>query len=138
MTEYKVVELGALDTWDEFEGPLGRGKRFAEFELETKYMGMSSNAADPGKSAPWWHFHSQEEELYIFLSGKGQMGLNDEVVDVEAGTTVRVSPGTWGTWRCLPDSPEQLRFIVMRAGGGDLPRVGHDATMDKERPLPWA
>ena len=105
MTEYKVVELGALDTWDEFEGPLGRGKRFAEFELETKYMGMSSNAADPGKSAPWWHFHSQEEELYIFLSGKGQMGLNDEVVDVEAGTTVRVSPAPGARGAACPTAP---------------------------------
>ena len=49
MTAYKVVELGDLSTWQDFEGPLGKGKRFAEFELETKYMGMSSNAADPGK-----------------------------------------------------------------------------------------
>ena len=138
MTAYKVMELGALDTWQDFEGPIGKGKRFIDWDLETKYAGMSSNAADAGQSSPYWHTHSKEEELYIFLSGKGQMGVNDDVVDVEAGSVVRVSPGTWSSWRCMPDSPEQMRFLVVRAGGEQLPRIGHDATIDRERPLPWA
>ena len=138
MTAYKAMELGDLDTWQDVEGPLGKGKRFVDWDLEMKYMGMSTNAVDAGKSAPYWHSHSKEEEMYIFLAGKGQMGLNDEVVEVEAGTTVRVSPGTWSTWRALPDSPEQLRFLCVRAGGTELPRIGHDATIDRERPLPWA
>ena len=37
--------------------------------------------------------HSVLEEMYVFLARDGQMGLDDDIVDVSAGTVVRVGQG---------------------------------------------
>lgn len=138
MSAYEVIEMGGLDAWHEFAGGTTPGKRFVDKELPLQNVGMSANAAEPGSRAPFWHTHEKLEELYVFLAGNGQMGLNDDVVDVQAGTTVRVPPGTWSTWRALPDSPEQLRWLCIRAGGAALSDIGRDGALDRERPAPWA
>lgn len=138
MSDYEVLEMGGLDAWQEFTGGVAPGKRFVEKELPLQFIGMSANAAEPGKQAPFWHTHEKFEELYVFLAGRGQMGLNDDVIDVQAGTTVRVPQGTWSTWRCLPDSPEQLRWLCIRAAGDPLAEVGRDGALDQDRPMPWA
>jgi hypothetical protein len=65
------------------------------------------------------------------------MGLNDDVVDVKAGSIVRVSPETWITWRCDPREAGQLQWICVRAGGTELPQFPNDATRDMERAMPW-
>ena len=81
--------------------------------------------------------HAQIEELYVFLSGTGQMGLDGDVVDVTAGSVVRVGQGVWRTWRALPDSPGQLRWLCIRAGGGPIAHMPDDSERDTERPAPW-
>ncbi len=35
-----------------------------------------------GEQAGYWHTHSAIEEVYLFLTGQGEMGLDDEVVPV--------------------------------------------------------
>jgi hypothetical protein len=65
------------------------------------------------------------------------MALDDEIVDVGPGTVVRVGQGVWRTWRCVPDSAEQLRWLCIRAGGTELPHFPDDSTRDTERPAPW-
>ena len=81
---------------------------------------MTANAYEPGEEAGYWHTHSEIEELYVFLSGTGQMGLDDDIVDVGPGSVVRVGQGVWRTWRSLPDSPGQLRWLCIRAAGEQL------------------
>ena len=113
------------------------GRRVVDHELKMQFIGMTANAFEPGEDAGYWHVHSQVEELYVFLEGRGQMGLDDEVVDVGPGTAVRVGQGVWRTWRALPDSPGQLRWLCIRAGGQELPHIPDDSTRDSERPGPW-
>ena len=105
--------------------------------MELQYMGLTVNSLVAGEEAPYWHKHAIVEELYIFVHGKGQMGLNYDCVDVTAGTIVRVSPDTWIKWRCDPNSTEELRWFCVRAGGMELPDSPNDATKDVERPMPW-
>jgi mannose-6-phosphate isomerase-like protein (cupin superfamily) len=40
------------------------------------------------------HYHRTTEEVYLFLSGAGQMRLGDEEAGVRAGDTVVIPPGT--------------------------------------------
>ena len=47
-----------------------------------------------GGKGSYGHRHKQQEELYYVLSGELQFKLGDEVLDVPAGTAVRVAPGT--------------------------------------------
>ncbi len=144
MSDYEVLELGGLDEWRAHYGGFSPqtsryGRRVVDNELTTQYIGMTANAYEPGEEAGYWHAHSELEEIYLFLAGRGQMGLDDEIVDVGPGTAVRVGQGVWRTWRCVPDSPEQLRWVCVRAGGRPLldEVITGDVTRDAERPSPW-
>jgi mannose-6-phosphate isomerase-like protein (cupin superfamily) len=46
----------------------------------------------PGRSNPL-HYHPNCEELLYMLAGQGRHTLNDEVVDLRAGMTIRVPAG---------------------------------------------
>lgn len=143
MSGYEILNVGAPEDWRKHFGGFSPqssrdGRRVVDAEMSMQYMGMTVNALVPGEQAPYWHKHALVEELYVFLAGRGQMGLNDDVVDVTAGSVVRVSPETWITWRAHPDGVGELRWICIRAGGMELPDKPNDATVDYDKPMPWA
>lgn len=142
MSDYQVTQIGALDEWRDHFGGFAEtssrdGRRVVDHELAMQYIGLTANALEPGEQAGYWHQHAKVEELYVFLEGRGQMGLDDEVIDVTAGSVVRVGQGVWRTWRAHPDSPGQLRWLCIRAGGETLPHRPDDSTRAVDRPLPW-
>jgi len=142
MTDYEVLDIGDLDRWRSHHGGFDvarsrDGRRIVDHELAMQYIGLSANALEPGEQAGYWHAHARIEELYVFLAGRGQMGLDDDVIDVGPGTVVRVGQNVWRTWRAHPDSDGQLRWLCIRAGGEQLPRVPDDSQRDSERPSPW-
>lgn len=102
-----------------------------------QYIGMTANAFERGRKPATGHSHAKVEELYVFLTGRGQMALDDDIVDVGPGSAVRVGQGVWRIWRALPDSPEPMRWVCMRAGGEQLPRLPDDGTRAPDRPSPW-
>ncbi|MFD5216033.1 cupin domain-containing protein [Microbacterium sp. NPDC058345] len=143
MSDYQVTEIGGLDAWRDHFGGFAPsrsrdGRRVVDHELTMQYIGMTANALQPGEQAGYWHTHDKIEELYVFLEGRGQLALDDDMVDVEAGTVVRVGQGVWRTWRARPDSPGELRWLCIRAGGEQLPHLPDDSRRDPERPTPWA
>ena len=142
VTDYHVTQIGGLDEWRGFYGGFKPetsrdGRRVIDFELRMQFMGITANAYEPGEEAGYWHRHSRIEEVYLFLEGAGQMGLDDEVVDVTAGSVVRVGQGVWRTWRCAPDATEDLRWLCIRAGGEALPALPDDGVRAEGRPMPW-
>jgi len=143
MSDYEVLQIGALDEWRAFHGGFTEssardGRRVVDHEIAAQYIGLTANALEPGEEAGYWHTHSRIEEIYIFLQGRGQLALDDEVLDVGPGTVVRVGQDVWRTWRCAPDSPGQLRWLCVRSGGYELPKLPDDGVLDFERPAPWA
>lgn len=143
MTSWEILDIGALDTWRQHYGGFRPdtsrdGRRVVDHELVTQYIGMTANAYEPGEQAGYWHTHSAIEELYVFLTGRGEMGLDDAVVPVGPGSVVRVGQDVWRTWRAVPDSPEPLTWFCIRAGGGEIDHLPSDARRDPERPSPWA
>ena len=142
MSNYSITQMGPMDTWrDHFGGFVAatnkQGRRVIDHELDTEVIGFTATAYEPGEEAGYWQSHSELEEVYIFLEGEGQMGLDDEVVDVSAGTVVHVGTGVMRTWRCTPDSPSQLRWLCIRAGGGKLKAIPDDAHPIRDIPMPW-
>ena len=147
MAKYRIAEVGALDEWGDFFGGFSPessylGRRVLEKELETEFIGITVNSRLPGDGVDFWHSHAKLEELYLFLDGEGEMGLDDEVVPVKAGTAVWVGQGVMRVWRCTPGSPTALKWLCVRAGGDRLANLSgthSDATkvMSSERPLPW-
>ena len=125
MTHYEVLEIGGLDDWRSHYGGFRPessrdGRRVVDHELTMQYIGVTANALEPGEEA-----------------GIGQMGLDDDLVDVRPGTVVRVGQGVWRTWRCTPDSPDQLRWLCIRAGGDELPHLPDDSERAVDRDMPW-
>lgn len=142
LSDYEVVEIGAPDQWREHFGGFDQarsrsGRRIVDHELTMQYIGMSANALAPGEEAGYWHSHAKIEELYVFLAGTGEMGLDEDVITVAAGTVVRVGQGVLRTWRALPESESELRWLCIRAGGSTLPHFPDDSSRAPGRPMPW-
>jgi len=143
MSDYEVVEIGAPSQWRAHFGGFDearsrQGRRIVDHELTAQFIGMSANALAPGEDVGYWHVHAKVEELYVFLDGLGEMGLDDDVVTVSAGSVVRVGQGVLRTWRALPDSPTDLKWLCIRAGGEELPHFPNDSQRVPDRPMPWA
>jgi len=142
MSDFQVIEVGGLDDWRAHYGGFvpersRDGRRILDHELPMQFIGVTANSLAPGEEAGYWHSHASDEELYVFLAGAGQMGLDDEVVTVGPGTTIRVGQGVLRTWRCLPESESNLRWLCIRGDGGDLPHLPDDAERIVDRPTPW-
>ncbi|MFJ4164728.1 cupin domain-containing protein [Microbacterium sp. NPDC089698] len=142
MSDYEVMSIGSPDEWRAFHGGFDAtrsrdGRRVVDHELTMQYIGMTANALVPGEEAGYWHTHARIEELYVFLAGRGQMGVGDDVVEVGPGSVVRVGQGVPRTWRARPDSPGELRWLCIRAGGESLPHLPDDSARLPERPMPW-
>jgi mannose-6-phosphate isomerase-like protein (cupin superfamily) len=71
-----------------------------------------------GGKGSYGHRHKTQEEIYFVASGTLQFKLGDDVVDVPAGTAVRVPPETWrSVWNAEPEDAE-LIIVSMRVEGG--------------------
>ncbi|AVG24523.1 cupin domain-containing protein [Pontimonas salivibrio] len=142
MSNFSVTNIGPMDSWREHFGGFvpetsRDGRRVVDHELDTEIIGFTATAYEPGEEAGYWHSHSTLEEVYVFLEGEGQMGLDDQVIDVHPGTVVHVGTGVMRTWRALPDSPAQLRWLCLRAGQIPLPAIPDDAIPIRDIPMPW-
>lgn len=142
MSDDQRIEIGSIDQWRDFHGGFAEttmrdGRRVLDHELPMQFVGVTANALVPGEEAGYWHAHSSDEELYLFLAGQGQMGLDDDVVDVGPGTAIRVGQGVMRTWRCVPESAEALRWLCIRGDGGPLPHHPDDAHRITDIPMPW-
>jgi mannose-6-phosphate isomerase-like protein (cupin superfamily) len=64
-----------------------------------------------GGKGGYGHRHKTQEEVYFVLSGELQFKLDDDVIDVPAGTAVRVAPGTVrSVWN---EQPEEAELIIV-------------------------
>ncbi|HEY5956631.1 MAG TPA: hypothetical protein VIV60_08765, partial [Polyangiaceae bacterium] len=91
--KFSVRSYGGLPAWAAFVHPhpkFGKvpGKQFLRTELGLTAMELSLNSLPPGKAIPFAHGHRQNEELYLFLAGHGQMLLDEQIVEVGPGTAV--------------------------------------------------
>ena len=139
---YQIYEHGEMGTWDAHVDGLSPqstapGRFFLEKTLPLEYFGVSLNSRKPGEGADYLHAHSILEELYLFLEGEGEMALDGDIIQVRAGTAVRVGQGVMRTWRASPTSPRPLVWICIRAGGAKLKDVPKDAAPRRDLPLPW-
>ena len=71
-----------------------------------------------GGKGSYGHRHKEQEEIYFVASGTLQFKLDDDIVDVGAGTAVRVSPETWrSVWNDEPEDAELIIVSKVVAGG---------------------
>ena len=110
--------------------------------LELTGIGLSTFNLPAGKGYTYMHSHEEQEEVYIILSGKGVIMLEDEAVDLAAGDFVRVSPPV----RRAIKADKELPMTGIIVGG--VPKIGYsrykgssslidDGIPDWENLPPW-
>jgi len=122
-----------------FEHPLlkrkASGKLFLKDHLELTSMQISFNRLPAGVAVPFGHAHKHNEEVYIFIGGRGQMQIDEQIFDIEEGAVVRVAPSGVRTWR--NNSDEDLYYIVIQAKDGSLAGDTFDDGIPSDKALNW-
>jgi mannose-6-phosphate isomerase-like protein (cupin superfamily) len=88
----------------------GIESRFARTNLELSNSGVSYYRLDPDYRAPFGHTHSEQEEVYIVVSGAARIAVGDEVVDLAQWDAIRVAPGETRGMEAGSDGAEILAF----------------------------
>ena len=91
-------------------GMEGIESRFARTNLEMEKGGVSYFRLDPGFRAPFGHTHTEQEEVYVVVSGSARIAVGDDVIDVGEWDAVRVAPGAWRGMEAGPDGVEYIAF----------------------------
>lgn len=137
---FSSARFGALDQWIEhlrMHPRLGevKGKVFLGETLALTGMEVSLGTLPPGAGVPYLHAHKQNEELYLFLSGEGEMQVDGETVPVTAGSAVRIAPEGMRGWRNTGREP--LHFLVVQAKAGSLEQATSQDGRLGEQPPVW-
>jgi mannose-6-phosphate isomerase-like protein (cupin superfamily) len=96
--------------------------RFARGDLEAETIGLAFHTVRPGRRQAFAHRHRDAEEIYVVLSGFGQMKLDDDIIDVGPMDAIRVSPEVARAFEAGPDGLELLVFGPRHAGDGEVIR----------------
>jgi quercetin dioxygenase-like cupin family protein len=88
----------------------GIESRFARTNLELANSGLSYFRLDPGYRAPFGHTHSEQEEIYVILSGSARVAVGDEVIELGELDAIRIAPETMHGMEAGPDGAEVLAF----------------------------
>ena len=111
MAAYTRVNLKSdvKDMAPEF-GMEGIESRFARTNLELAKSGVSYFRLDSGYRAPFGHTHSEQEEVYVILSGSARVAVGDEVVELGELDAIRIAPETMHGMEAGPDGAQILAF----------------------------
>jgi len=139
---HSVARLGPLDDLMRYSftvPALGNrqvpGKVFLKDAMALTGVEMSWNCFPPGVAMPFLHAHREHEEVYLFLSGRGEFMVDDEVFPVAEGSVVRVAPAGVRAYRNSGDVP--MHFIVLQVRAGSLEVSTIDDGIVVDRPLRW-
>lgn len=95
---FSAISVGALNELGDYVLELG-----PEVKIPGKVFGggaalgatgseFSFQVFQPGTESGFLHTHKNHEELYFFLSGKGEFQVDGEVFPIAEGSVVRVNP----------------------------------------------
>jgi mannose-6-phosphate isomerase-like protein (cupin superfamily) len=100
---------------DAFGGEYPGTMRFLTGPLDAEQVAVTHRDMPPGSGGKggYGHRHNTQEEIYFVVSGRLQFKLDDEIVDVDGGSAVRVAPEVVrSVWNEGPDDAQLLIFSV--------------------------
>jgi mannose-6-phosphate isomerase-like protein (cupin superfamily) len=87
--------------------------RFLTHPLGAEQVALTHRVMPPksGGKGSYGHRHKTQEEVYFVISGRLQFKLDDEVIEVDGGTAVRVAPSVVrSVWN---DGPEDAELTIV-------------------------
>jgi len=142
MANYKSYNFGSLSSVDQYTfAPEGMpisvpGKLFLKEPLELTSVEVSVNKDKPGTGMSFFHRHKDNEEVYIFVKGKGEMVIDDERFEVKEGSVVKVNPEAKRSWWNTGD--EDLLYIVIQGAQGSMPNTTIEDGVLMDGQVPWS
>jgi uncharacterized cupin superfamily protein len=79
---------------------------------------VSINTVPPNGNVPFVHVHTNNEELYIVLEGKGELWIDGETLPIQAGDSFRIDPAGKRAIRAAADS--SLKYICIQTKAHSL------------------
>ena len=79
---------------------------------------VSINTVPPNGGVPFVHVHTNNEELYIVLEGKGELWIDGETLPIQAGDSFRIDPADKRAIRAAADS--SLKYICIQTKAHSL------------------
>ena len=79
---------------------------------------VSINTVAPNGGVPFVHVHTNNEELYIVLEGKGELWIDGETLPIQAGDSFRIDPAGKRAIRAAADS--SLKYICIQTKAHSL------------------
>jgi uncharacterized cupin superfamily protein len=120
---FASAQFGSPARWREYVQDHPRrgkveGKVFLGALMGLTGMEVSFGSMLPGESIPFLHTHAQNEELYVVLSGEGEMQVDGERIPLRPGSAVRIAPAGLRAWRASGSEP--MAYLVIQAKAGSL------------------
>jgi mannose-6-phosphate isomerase-like protein (cupin superfamily) len=126
MSGYTIKSLVDVpDVLGDYPGEM----RMATYEIDAAQAALTWRRMPPGTGGKgsYGHRHRTQEEIYLVISGTLQFKLGDDVIDVPAGTVVRVAPEVVrSVWNEGPADVE----LVIAASKVDDPRGDTETVPD--------
>ena len=137
---FTAYEGGALKVWPDHSVELPglgevRGKHFLKDLLGFTGCEISINSLPAGAGMPFYHQHQENEEVYIFIKGNGQMQIDGETIGVQEGSIVRIATKGQRTWR--NNSNEPLVYIVIQMKENSLRQYTLGDGVVAEKAVTW-
>jgi uncharacterized cupin superfamily protein len=74
-------------------------------------LGGGFDIVPPGKRSCPYHFHHNQEELFVVLRGHGTLRVDGALLPLEAGDVVFIPPGPEFAHQILNDSDAPLEYL---------------------------
>ena len=100
--------------------------RFPFSDLDAESTGIGLVTVKPGQRQPFAHRHDKAEEIYVVLSGSGQIKLDDEVHDIQEMDAIRIAPWVVRSVAAGDEGIEVLMFGPRHEGDAETVETDWD------------
>ncbi len=122
MADYTLLNLRAdvEDMAPKFDMGDGIEAHFARTPLNLEKSGLSYFKLGPDYRLGFGHTHSEQEEIYLVISGSARLKLDDEEVELGALDAVRIPPGIMRSMGAGPEGAELIAFSAPDTDNKDV------------------
>jgi quercetin dioxygenase-like cupin family protein len=118
MDDFTIINL--LEVEDSVAGRMaGLEGRFARTSLDSRDIGVSHFRYAPNLRSTRGHRHGQQEEVYLVVSGSGEVLLDGTEHELRRWDVVRVAPQVVRAFRAGPEGLELIAIGGPKPEGGD-------------------
>ena len=137
---FSAISVGKLSELNEYVLQLGPdvkipGKVFGGAVLHATGGDFSFQMFQPGTETGFLHTHKVHEELYFFLSGRGEFQVDGQVISVAEGSVVRVAPE--GERSVRNNGTEPLVMLCVQSRGNTFTEADAADGNILQKPVKW-